>query len=307
MADGLNGKMMSLARMDSTMSAKWTTHRPVAGGRGFDANLGLMNRCERAFRSDDNLHEIELFVANELVKVIAADAPHDLREPTVDLVPVRANDVGNAALEAATHGRLFEFHFLQSAALARSENDVHLENVIDRLAVDNGVRTRGIVAHHAADRRAIGGRRVRAKQKSHGFQVKVQLLLNHAGLDDSPLLFSIHLENAIQVFRHVDDDGFADRLPRQTRPATARKNGDFKIARDLHRGENILVSSRNHDADRLDFINAGVCAVHQAGSAVEANFTLDAGFQGLVKVVIHNDVVAAGLESLARLDFSFVS
>ena len=87
----------------------------------------------------------------------------------------------------------------------------------------------------------------------------------------------------------------------------ARQDGYLEIARDLHRCENVLMRAGNNYADRLDFINAGVCAVHQAGSAVEANFTLDAGFQGLVKVVIHNDVVAAGLESLARLDFSFVS
>src|SRR5262249_23194422 len=114
---------------------------------------------------------------------------------------------------------------------------------------------------------------------------------------------------AIEKFRHVDDNGFTDRLTGQARSAASRKNRDIKIARDLHRRKNVFVSSWNHNTDRLDLIDAGVSAVHQPGSAVEANFTLDAGFQGLIKVVVHNfvEVVVAGPESLARLDFSFVS
>ena len=48
-------------------------------------------------------------------------------------------------------------------------------------------------------------------------------------------------------------------------------------------GENIFMRPRDHNTDRLDFINAGVGAVHQPRSAVEANFALDAGFQRLDK------------------------
>ena len=113
------------------------------------------------------------------------------------------------------------------------------------------------------NRGAIGGRGVGAEEKAHGPQMQVQLLLHHAGLDDGPVFFGIHLEHSIQVFRHVDDDRFADGLPGQTGSRTARKNGNFEVAGDFHRGENVLMSAGNHDADRFDFIDTGVGAVEK--------------------------------------------
>ena len=93
-----------------------------------------------------------------------------------------------------------------------------------------------IVARLAVD--GIG-----TEQKSHRLQVKIQLFLNHTRFDDGPPLFRVHLEDTIEVFRHVDDDGFAHRLPGQARSAAAGEDRDFEVARDFHRGENVFMSS----------------------------------------------------------------
>ena len=174
------------------------------------------------------------------------------------------NDIGDAAFQTATDRCVFEFHFAERTALAGSKNDIHLQNVVDRLSVKDRMRAGGVVAHHAADRRAIGGRSVGSEEKAHRPEMQIQLFLNDTGFDDGPLFLGIHLEHAIEILRHVDDDRVADGLSGQAGARAARKNRHLEVSRDFHRRENVFVSARNDDADRLDFINAGVGAVHQA-------------------------------------------
>ena len=63
------------------------------------SNFGLMNCGKRAFRTDDEFDEIEFSVPDEFVEVVAADAAHDFRETPIDLLPVGANDIGDAAFQ----------------------------------------------------------------------------------------------------------------------------------------------------------------------------------------------------------------
>src|SRR2546427_4028174 len=137
--------------------------------------------------------------------------------------------------------------------------------------------------------------------------MKIQLFLHDAGLYDSPPFIRVHLEHAVQALRHVDDDRFPNGLSGKTRPAASRKNWYFELPCDLHRGENVLVGSRNHDSDRLDFINAGVGAVHQPRSPVEADFPVDAAFQGLVKVVVHRFLASGSPSRASRYTFGLLS
>src|SRR5262249_23496093 len=179
---------------------------------------------------------------------------------------------------------------------------MHLEDVIDGLSVENRMRACRIVSHHAADRGAIRSRRIGSEEKPHRLQMKIELFLNDAGFNDGPPLFRIYLEHTVEVLRHIDHDRFADRLTGQAGAAASWKNRYFKIAGDLHRSENVLVGSRNDDANRFDLINACVGAVHEPGSPVEADFALDAAFQRLIEIIIH-----ISAESLARLDFAFLA
>ena len=102
-ADGLNGRMMSLARIDvddvfEVDDAQRRGRRPR-----FDANFRLMDRGERAFGSDDELREVEFSVSNELVEVVAADAAHDLREIGVRFRPDWRDDICDSSFEPAAY------------------------------------------------------------------------------------------------------------------------------------------------------------------------------------------------------------
>ena len=50
------------------------------------------------------------------------------------------------------------------------------------------MRTGGVVAHHAADRGAVGGRGIGAEQKPHRPQMKIELFLNDTRFDDAPIV-----------------------------------------------------------------------------------------------------------------------
>ena len=62
-----------------------------------------MDSCQRAFRTDDKLRQVETSVAYKFVEVVAADTPLDSRKSAVDFFAVGSNDFCDSSLDA---GRL---------------------------------------------------------------------------------------------------------------------------------------------------------------------------------------------------------
>src|SRR5262249_17305987 len=149
--------------------------------------------------SDDQLHEVELSVANKFIEIVTTDATHDFWISPVNLVSIRTNDIGNSPFKPAARYRVFEGHFAKCAAFAGGEDDVHFQNMIVRFPEEKGVAPRRIVPHHPADRCPVGCRRVWTEEKSHRLQVEIELFLNNARFDDSPAFFRIHLDDTVEV------------------------------------------------------------------------------------------------------------
>ena len=145
-----------------------------------------------------------------------------------------------------------------------------------------------VVSHHPADCCSICSCGVGTEQESHGPQVQVELLLYNAGFDDCPSLLSIHLEHPVEVLRHVHDDRVAHGLSGETGTGASRQNGNFEVVRNLHCREHVFLRLGHNYADRLDFIDAGVCAVHEAGGAVKAHLARNPLLEGLLKIFIHS-------------------
>ena len=117
--------------------------------------------------------------------------------------------------------------------------------------------------------------------------MKIQLFLHHAGFDNRPALFGIHLKNAVQILRHIDHNGVTDSLACEAGPRTTWKHGNFKIPCDFHRGKNIFMRPWDDNADGFYFVNAGVCAVYQSRRTVEADFAIHARFQRVIEIFVH--------------------
>ena len=120
----------------------------------------------------------------------------------------------------------------------------------------------------------ISGREAQAERR----QLRVQFVQHDARLHAHPALLRVHFEHAVVVFRDVDLDAVADRLPACEVPPPRmvigqRKRRQISSARRM--------SSRclgDHHAERLDLVDAGVGGIERAGDRVEADFAFDASF-----------------------------
>ena len=78
----------------------------------------------------------------------------------------------------------------------------------------------------------------------------------------------------VHVFAEVQHDGRAYGLAGERTAAAARKHGRLAATCDLDDGLDVFPVARDHDADGLDLIEAGVGAVEHTCEAVEVDFTL---------------------------------
>ena len=110
----------------------------------------------------------------------------------------------------------------EDRATGIGEDNRQLQDVVDRLAVDNRVRARRVIAGHAADGGAIAGGGVGAEEKSQRAQVGVEVILDDARLNTRPALVGVDLQDLVQVFRKIHHHGMPHRLPGQAGAAAAR-------------------------------------------------------------------------------------
>ena len=245
-----------------------------------DARLG--HRDQGALGPDDHLAGIEGTVTDEFVQVVSAHAPHDPGIPGLDLVPVLVGDAADfakdPALQAAECGLLAVFAVagrLEDRPRAVAQDHVEFQHVVDRLPVDDGMGTAGVVADHAADVRPVARGNVRGEEQSHRFQVGVEFVEHHAGLDPGPLLLDVDLEDPVHVPGEVDLDAAAYRLAAQAGSSAAGRDGNASFVGETEDAGDVVRVGGIRDAQRLDFVDAGVRTVQDPGRFVESERAVD--------------------------------
>src|SRR6266850_4372681 len=165
---------------------------------------------ERPLRADEEVRSIRMW-RTEVVEVVAGDLAQDFWEARVDLGALSLIQLFQPAHEGLirrwTAGIV---HRTKVPALPAHRAGVDGEHVVHHVAVGDRTRAAGIVARHAAERRLRAGRDIDREPKSLRPQRGVQLVEYHAGLDDRA--FALDLQNAIEVFRVVEDERRAHRL-----------------------------------------------------------------------------------------------
>ena len=163
------------------------------------------------------------------------------------------------------------------------QHHVLLEDVIDRLAVDDRARAARVVGHHPADRGAAGGGEIRCESQSERSQVGVEIVEHDAGLDARPAFVGVDLEDAIQVLRRVEHQAGADRLAGLRRAAAARRDRRAVLRRQFHHARHVLGRAWHDHADRLDLVDAGVGRVQRARDAIESDLAVNGVVEGALQ------------------------
>ena len=245
------------------------------GGARDQVDLGLGNDAQGALGTHHHSSEVDGMavpvVQDELVQVVAADATLDLGVGAIDLVLLLPSDTEDAAINLALQPggaepgfQLSRRQFAQVSGGTVGQDYVKLPDVVQGLAVDDGVRAAGVVADAAADAGAVGGGRIRRILEAVGGDLTGQLFKDDAGLDARPLFLGIHLKDVVEVLAEVEDDGVVDGLAGQAGAAGTGQHGDALARAELHDGLDIRGVARDHDAHGFHLVDAGVGAVEQA-------------------------------------------
>ena len=110
-------------------------------------------------------------------------------------------------------------------------------------------------------------------------EVLVQLVEDDAGLGADPSLVGVYLDHPAHVLGEVEHDRAAHRLSGEAGAASAGKHGDAVMCCGFDHRDDVLLASREHHADGLDLVDAGVGAVEGPRHGVETDLALDQTLQ----------------------------
>ena len=153
------------------------------------------------------------------------------------------------------------------------------EHVVAHGAVAQRAAAAGIVAGHAADGGARGGRDIDREPQPVRLELPVEIVEHDAGLDRAARALDVEIEDAGEIFGAIDHQRFADRLPGLRGAAAARQHGDAFGAGNADRPFGFFYRARGDHADRHDLVMRGVGRVAAAGEAVELHVPAQFGLQ----------------------------
>ena len=159
------------------------------------------------------------------------------------------------------------------------EQRLDRDHVVAHGAVAHRAAAAGIVAGHAADGRARGGRDIDRKPQPVRLELAVEIVEHDARLDRAAGALDVEIEDARQIFRAIDDQRFADRLPGLRRSAAARQHGRTLAARNRYRPIGFFDGARRDHAHRHDLVVGRVGGVAAARKTVELNLAGQFGLQ----------------------------
>ena len=161
-----------------------------------------------------------------------------------------------------------------------ASSGVDRQHVVAHGAVAQRTAAAGIVAGHAADGGARGGRDVdREPQPVRLRAARFSSSSTMPGSTTQRRFSTSSSRHAVQMFRAVEDQGVVDGLAALRGAAAARRDRDALLAGDRQRRRDVVHRARHHHADRHDLVERGIGGVAAAGKAVEQHVALECSLQ----------------------------
>jgi hypothetical protein len=205
--------------------------------------------------------QIGVSVAEGLELAIDLAFPPALADPGLELVVAGLADPQPAAVVGQ------DLHLVDVVGGAAGAVTLHLRQ--------HRVHAAGIVADHAADGGAVMRRGIEGERQAVLLGLPAHGIENHAGLHPRLVPLIVHLQDAIEVLRAVDDHSGIAGLAGEARAAAAVDDRRTVLATDRDRLNQRLDAFRDHDADRRVPVVRGVRGVDRAGAGIEAHLGVD--------------------------------
>ena len=165
------------------------------------------------------------------------------------------------------------------ASRAVRQHGLDRQHIVAHGAVAHRASAAGIVAGHAADGGARGGRDIDREPQPVRLELTVEIVEHDAGLDLAARALDIEIEDAGEIFGAVHHQRFADRLPGLRRSAPARQHAHAFRTGNPYRPFGFFYRARGDHADRHDLVMRGVGGITAAGEAVELHLPAQLGLQ----------------------------
>ena len=162
---------------------------------------------------------------------------------------------------------------------AVGERRVDRQHVVAGNAKAERARAAGIVAGHAAKRRAGRRRNVHREPQTMRLERAIEIIEHDARLDRAAAPRDIEIEDAVQIFRAVDDQRMVDRLPALRSAAAARQYGHPLLAGERDGALRLRNRARRDDTDWHDLVMRGVSRIAPAREGIEPYIAGDIGPQ----------------------------
>ncbi len=168
---------------------------------------------------------------------------------------------------------------------AIAKQHISRKQVVGGHAVQDRMRPGGIVADHAAEGSPFCRGRVWAKHQAVLRSSLVERGQHDARLHKRCAGIRVDLDDRIEPTGAIDDQGRTDGLPAQRGTSTAWQDGNLVSGSKLHRGDQILLCTRNGHAQWFDLIHGRIGAIQNFGSGVGANFPGKPTVQFMIKIL----------------------
>ena len=146
----------------------------------------------------------------------------------------------------------------------------------------------GIVADHAANGGARGGRDIDREPQAMRFECAVEIIQNDPRLDHRAPSRDIQFQNPVEVFRAVHDQAGVHRLPTLRRAAAAHRQRHTRLSRGVQCRQNIPRRLGQNHARWHDLIDRGIGGIAPAREGVKARFALHLAAEALLNCAVQH-------------------
>ena len=232
----------------------------------------------RPLGAGERPRDVEALLRQEVVEVVARDAPRDPRVAPAHEVAVAVGQLLQLRRQRVGHACAVGADAQSLAAIGEHLELVHVVGAARPGSVElrhHRAHATGVRADHPAERAVLVCGRIGPERESVFLGALTEPVEHHARLHAREPALRVDVEDAVEVLGEVEHDRDVDRLAREARAAAARHDRRLVLAAGADRGDDVLRRTRKDDADRQLPVVRARARVERPVAGREADLAFD--------------------------------